>query len=337
MLRKSHATPPLLTSNTRTTQYGPNIAHYILTHAPFNSTLNLKGIAAGNACWGGDATSVECNGPNSERNDLDMYYGKGLVSKKLYEAAYAACYDPPAADGPTKACAALIREAFDSIGPHNVYFLYDTCSLDELTAWLTRVGKTYRWLLTALRTELSSNGMVSPLKELLDAQPAGTSNLRYPGADGGFIYGCGGEKAIRSWLHSPPVQKALHLRSSGSAFGYDRGGPASITLWPFLSKHLRVLICARTLALPRPPPPLPSRAPPLPFPRPTLAKRLRSRAPVGPLSLAQTMATRTRACRTRATRSGSTASRRRAPSPNVTRGGRGFRRVPRAHVHPPAT
>ena len=38
-------------------QYGPNIANYIMTTAPFNTTLNLKGIAAGNACWG-----TGCNG-----------------------------------------------------------------------------------------------------------------------------------------------------------------------------------------------------------------------------------------------------------------------------------
>jgi hypothetical protein len=72
-------------------RYGPNIANYILTHAPFNSTLNLKGIAAGNACWGGSATSVSCNGPNSERNDLEMYYGKGLISKKLYTQVHETC------------------------------------------------------------------------------------------------------------------------------------------------------------------------------------------------------------------------------------------------------
>ena len=74
------------------------------------------------------------------------------------------------------------------------------------------------------------------------AQPKGAEKLRYPGADGGFIYGCGGEQAIRSWLHTPEVQRALHLRAAGSGFDYDRSGPASITLWPFLSQHLRVLI-----------------------------------------------------------------------------------------------
>ena len=219
-------------------RYGPNIAYFILNHAPFNSSLNLKGIAAGNACWGGDAHSVDCNGPNSMQNDLDMYYGKGLVSKKLYQAAYAACDFPKV----SSACQREVNKAFDAIGPHNVYFLYDTCSLDELSAWLARVGKSYRWLLEALRAELASNGARTPLKDLMDAQPNGTENLRYPGADGGFIYGCGGEQAIRSWLHTPPVQKALHLRESGSAFGYNRGGPASITLWPELSKKIRVLI-----------------------------------------------------------------------------------------------
>ena len=56
-------------------QYGPNIANWILTHAPFNTSLPLKGIALGNACWGGDAHSVQCNGPNSDQNDVDMFYG----------------------------------------------------------------------------------------------------------------------------------------------------------------------------------------------------------------------------------------------------------------------
>ena len=66
-------------------QYGPNIAYYILNNAPFNTTINLQGLLVGNGCWGGSADSVNCNGPNSEQNDVDMYYGKGLISKKLYK------------------------------------------------------------------------------------------------------------------------------------------------------------------------------------------------------------------------------------------------------------
>ena len=40
----------------------PNIAHYILNTEPFTSSIKLTGIAIGNACWGGNATHVECNG-----------------------------------------------------------------------------------------------------------------------------------------------------------------------------------------------------------------------------------------------------------------------------------
>ena len=29
-------------------------------------------LQVGNGCWGGDATNVDCNGPNSEQNDVDM-------------------------------------------------------------------------------------------------------------------------------------------------------------------------------------------------------------------------------------------------------------------------
>ena len=52
------------------------------------ATVGLPGIAVGNGCWGGDATTVNCNGPNSEQNDIDMFFGKGLMAKKEYQAVY---------------------------------------------------------------------------------------------------------------------------------------------------------------------------------------------------------------------------------------------------------
>ena len=47
-----------LTGESYAGQYVPNIAHYIVNHEPFKSSLNLKGIAVGNGCWGGSATEV---------------------------------------------------------------------------------------------------------------------------------------------------------------------------------------------------------------------------------------------------------------------------------------
>ena len=46
------------------------------------------------ATEGGNATYVACNGYNSHQNDVDNYYGKGLISKPLYEDIYAKCNFP---------------------------------------------------------------------------------------------------------------------------------------------------------------------------------------------------------------------------------------------------
>ena len=70
-------------------QYVPNIAHFIVNTEPFKTRINLKGLALGNACWGGNATKVQCNGPNARQNMADIYYGKGLSSKELYDEIYA--------------------------------------------------------------------------------------------------------------------------------------------------------------------------------------------------------------------------------------------------------
>lgn len=51
-------------------QYGPNIAHTILSAPAAFSSIPLKGLLVGNGCWGGDATTVNCNGPNTEQNDV---------------------------------------------------------------------------------------------------------------------------------------------------------------------------------------------------------------------------------------------------------------------------
>merc|ERR1719502_1472158 len=75
-------------------QYGPNIAHFILNNEPFNSTLKLKGIALGNACWGGDETHVNCNGPNADQHMVDLFFGKGLFSPKLHTEIYKTCKFP---------------------------------------------------------------------------------------------------------------------------------------------------------------------------------------------------------------------------------------------------
>jgi len=217
-------------------QYGPNIASFIVNNAPFNTSLNLKGIAAGNACWG-----TGCNGPNSEQNDVDMYYGKGLVSKKLYTEIYQTCDFPAISHD----CDKLLDKASDEMGPHNVYFIYDNCprGLAEAEALLRDSGKSWRWLKNALRTELATNGQVTPLSDLVATASARRLLGDAANKTGGFDWSCGAESATVNWITSAAVRRALNLMAPGrSSFSYSHGGPPSITIWPSLITKMRVLI-----------------------------------------------------------------------------------------------
>lgn len=60
---------------------------------------------------------------------------------------------------------------------------------------------------------------------------------------GGYEWSCGGEEAAEAYLTTDDVMKALHIANPGqSGFSYDTSGPASITLYPELAKHIRVFI-----------------------------------------------------------------------------------------------
>jgi hypothetical protein len=208
-------------------QYGPNIAHYIVSTAPFNATLPLKGLLVGNGCWGGDATHVNCNGPNEQQNDVDTLFGKNLVSKKLYTEVYKACEFPKL----SLACEALLELASVAAGPHNVYDVYDNCP--ETGAYLERAGnKSMRWLLAQERAKLNRG-----VRSAAGALESG---------EGGYTWSCGDTYppgAVAPWFLREDVQAALHLDAPGrSKFDYKTSGPASVLLYPALIARLRVLI-----------------------------------------------------------------------------------------------
>merc|ERR1719272_1682613 len=211
-----------LTGESYAGQYVPNIAYWITENAP---KIPLKGIAVGNGCWGGDATNVDCNGANSDQNDLDMYFGKGLVSKPLYEEANKVCNFPHV--GPI--CDAVLEKVSVEVGPHNVYDIYDNCP--NTGEWLKRSGKSMRWLKQYLRAQMSSGIHTSDTKKEL------------PGMSGGYDWSCGGMGAMADYFNRKDVQQALHLDPPGASdFRYHSSGPASVTLYPKFVGKLRVLI-----------------------------------------------------------------------------------------------
>jgi len=212
-------------------QYIPNIAHHLLEiGGPVGS--RLKGIGVGNGCWGGGATSVMCNGPNEDRDLMEMYYGKGLLSKALYEEIESACnfqdtpFDATHSPHLSAACELKLAQADAAVGPHNVYNVYDDC--EESTAWYEASGRAPRWLRRYLHEHAHDAGAIAALS----------------GMGGGFDWTCGTFDALPAYFKQPAVRAALHLPkvSMTSTFAYDSSGPASLTLYPSLMKKLRILI-----------------------------------------------------------------------------------------------
>lgn len=227
-------------------QYGPNIASYILSDDSFSS-LNLKGMALGNACWGGTKDSVVCNGPNSEQNDVDLYFGKGLISKKLHDEVYEACNFPRDSESLSDACGEKLDEMSKKVGPHNPYDIYDDCP--AAADLLQRNGKSMRWL----KHQLVSQMPIGFDHDQVLSDDAGAINegkvarrlydKKRHTKNGGYVWSCGGMSATESWIVQDAVKKALHLKDSGrSDFSYTRSGPASVLLYPTLVKKLRILI-----------------------------------------------------------------------------------------------
>lgn len=211
--------PLYLTGESYFGQYGPNIAHFILNNSPFNTSLNLKGLALGNACSDGDETHVTCL-DNENEVDVKLFFGKGLFSPKLYDEIYKACDFPKTS---TLGCQAKLMEMRRQVGPHNVYDIYDNCG--QTLSFLERTGKDMGWLINHLRQNLHNPSVNSELKKL----------------NGGFDWNCAGD--VGKWIKSPEVLKALHLEGQhGSLFYYTSSGPASITLYPELVTKLRLLI-----------------------------------------------------------------------------------------------
>lgn len=199
-------------------QYIPNIAMHLLDR--------LSGIAVGNGCWGGNETTVKCNGPHAEKNDIDMYFGKGLISRQLYAAIQRTCDwsiqtveddDDGAISVFGPECVQLLLEAKDAVGRYNIYNIYDNCQLSPTT-----------------NTVLTSTATQQQL--LLPAQTV-------EGGGGGYDWQCESDPALDRYFSRPDVLQALHLDGRrGSGFVYRQSGPASILLYPTILRHMRVLI-----------------------------------------------------------------------------------------------
>ena len=220
-------------------QYIPNIVHYMLAN-PGIVGKPVKGIAVGNACFGGTESTVLCNGRNAERNDIQMYYGKGLISKHLYDDIVKSCdkmrdLSPLGKIVGDAKCLAQIAKAKEAIGAYNIYNVYDNCNLNPTT--IEKESATLSNL-DFLRGDAMTTGTNFPTKATV---VKATTNE--PTGGGGYPWECESDPDLDVYFMREDLLEALHLDfGSGSAFRYDRSGPASVLLYPHIIKNMRVLI-----------------------------------------------------------------------------------------------
>lgn len=160
---------------------------------------------------------------------MELYYGKGLISRSLYKEIGEKCDWPTST--PSKHCEQLLDDASRAVGPHNVYDIYDNCP--QTADYLKRLGnKTMRWLLKHIRNRFNQD---------IDLRAEQPDLL-----GGGYEWSCGDTYppgAVSPWFANVTVQKALNLDAPGqSRFQYKTSGPASFLLYPNLIRKIRVLI-----------------------------------------------------------------------------------------------
>ena len=106
-----------------------------------------------------------CNGPNEDRDTVELMHGKGMVSSKLYKKIQSVCaFDETAvefdsataAPEPSVQCEALLEEMDKQVGPYNIYNVYDNCpsdgddddasGLSQKDLWHRTAGKSSRFI-----------------------------------------------------------------------------------------------------------------------------------------------------------------------------------------------
>ena len=124
-------------------------------------------------------------GPNSEQNDLDMYFGKGLVSKPLYEEANKICSFPHV--GKLKCCwsrlfdlAHVIRNGHNSHASRTM--THTSRAMTHTSRTMTHTSRTLthtsRTLTRTRRTMISFRTFPPPPASRLPLCDSATSSLR---------------------------------------------------------------------------------------------------------------------------------------------------------------
>lgn len=219
-------------------QYGPNIARYILDTQPFNTTLNLKGLAIGNGCWSG----LGCTGDNGFGHVMDLFLKYDLISEHVYDETHKTCNFP------------MSYDAF-----YSYYYYQDSPCCKQLKGVYEAMGQPYggssNFLYNIINNCPDSSEPSLSLKSgdaqgsLRAAQISGNRSAP-AGKQGGYTWTCGGMESAEEWLQRSDVLQALHLddvQPGASDFVYpdlhdDADQEPALLIYKALTNRIRVLI-----------------------------------------------------------------------------------------------
>jgi len=188
-----------------------------------NSSINLKGAAIGDGCWGNDVGTC---GFANEAMDIavQFYNGHAMFPQSYYTAVMAACGNFTVLSAE---CNTLLNKLDDYIGNFYIYNIYDTCGNDQVEP------PTHAQIFEKLREKTFS---ISNHNDSFAIHP------QLNGVGGLNGYPCGAETVMSEWLNIPAVMAALHVQANNKGMQYTKTAGNLLPLYAKLIAKYRILI-----------------------------------------------------------------------------------------------
>jgi carboxypeptidase C (cathepsin A) len=207
--------------------YIPMLAEQIMNRS---TTINLKGLAIGDGCWGNTVGTCDFNSGDALRISTNFYHGHAMVSEVLFQQIIAACGNFTQLSAQ---CESLINQMNNELGQYDVYNVYDECGNDHLSFLdlFSKNKETGHYYLKAFSKDMDE------VNAWLASRQRPSSLL---GANNDYT--CGGEAAMNAYLADPSVRAAIHVRSDNPGQRYTKTATNLLPLYKTLVQKYRVLI-----------------------------------------------------------------------------------------------
>ena len=160
----------------------------------------------GNGCLGDEVGTCS---PQGARISVEFLYGHGAMSQTTYQQLHAQC---PDFANPNAVCQQWLDKMSDEVGPYYGYNLYDDCGPNG------QEGRHEHLTWREHQAALAARHPTAAPSERRSLQ--GHHQQHTPKPNGGFGYPCGKQHGATSWLNSPAVREALHVKSA-AFYGYS--------------------------------------------------------------------------------------------------------------------